>query len=179
MIPLYLLRPAREDRLRQSPNHSPRPGSVRGIACIVLHATADGGSEEAAESWMCSVRSMVSAHLHLRRDGTVVRLVPDVRRAWHAGISAWKARSDVNDFSLGWELANRNDGKEPYTDAQYAAVARLAAHYVRQGMRPEAFVSHAEIALPVGRKTDPRGFDWARFRAGVERALVTTAVERR
>jgi len=174
MIPLSLLHPAPADRVRQSPNHSARPGTVRAVACVVLHATADGGNEEAAEKWMCNRGAMVSAHLHVRRDGTVVRLVPDLRRAWHAGISAWKGRRDVNDFSLGWELANRNDGVEPYTAAQYAAVARLAVHYIRQGMRPEAFVSHAEIALPDGRKTDPRGFDWARFLSDVQRALHAT-----
>lgn len=167
MIPLARLTPAPAEIVRPSPNHSIRPAAVRGIACVVLHATADGGNEQGAEDWMRHPRSSVSAHLHLRRNGTVVRLVPDVRRAWHAGTSAWRGRRGVNDFSLGWELANRNDGEEPYTAAQYEAVARLAAHYVRQGLPLEAFVSHAEVALPPGRKTDPRGFDWDRFRAQV------------
>jgi N-acetylmuramoyl-L-alanine amidase len=171
VIPLERLRPASADRVRRSPNHNVRPPAVRGIACVVLHATADGGDEEGAEGWMCNPRAVVSAHLHIRRNGTVVRLVPDGRRAWHAGVSSWRGRRDVNDFSLGWELANRNDGEEPYAEAQYAAVARLAAHHVRQGLPLEAFVSHAEVALPPGRKTDPRGFDWERFRGEVRRSL--------
>lgn len=164
MIPWTRLRPAAADRVRASPNHGARPASAPGLACIVLHATADGGSEAGAEEWLCEPRSSASAHLHLRRDGTVVRLVPDGRRAWHAGVSRWRGRDDVNGFSLGWEIANRNDRREPYTDAQYAALARLAAHYVAQGLPPDAFVSHAEVALPAGRKTDPAGFDWERFR---------------
>jgi len=97
--------------------------------------------------------------------------VGDRRRAWHAGVSRWRGFGDVNGVSLGWELANRNDGREAYTDAQYAAVARLAAHYGRQGLPLDAFVSHAAVALPPGRKTDPRGFDWARFRGEVRRRL--------
>ena len=175
MIPWSRLRPAAADRTRPSPNHNARPASAPGLACVVLHATADGGSEAGAEEWLTEPRSQASAHLHLRRDGTVVRLVPDGRRAWHAGVSRWKGRENVNGFSLGWELANRNDGREPYTDAQYGAAIRLAAHYVKQGLSLEAFVSHAAVALPAGRKTDPARFDWARFHAGVRAQLRTHA----
>lgn len=167
MIPWARLRPAPADRVRASPNQNARPPSAPALTCIVLHATADGGSEAGAESWLTEPRAAASAHLHLRRDGTVVRLVPDARRAWHAGVSRWRGRSGVNDFSLGWEIANRNDGREPYTDEQYAALARLAAHYLRQGLPPDAFVSHAAVALPAGRKTDPAGFDWERFRKSI------------
>ncbi len=138
---------------------------------MVLHATADGGNEEGAEAWLCDTRSLVSAHLHIRRDGTVVRLVSDRFRAWHAGGSAFRGAVNVNDFSLGWELANRNDGKEPFTASQYAAVTRLAAHYMKQGLPLDAFVSHAEIALPAGRKTDPAGFDWIAFKVETIRRL--------
>jgi N-acetylmuramoyl-L-alanine amidase len=165
MIAWSRLRPAPADRERPSPNHGPRPAREPALLCVVLHATADGGSEAGAEGWLCDPRARASAHLHIRRDGTVVRLLPDARRAWHAGESAWRGRHDVNSFSLGWELANRNDGREPFTGAQYAATARLAAHYVAQGLPADAFVSHARVALPPGRKTDPAGFDWERFRA--------------
>ena len=120
---------------------------------------------------MCDTASQVSAHLHVRRDGHVTRLVDDDRRAWHAGASMWQGLGEVNDFSLGWEIANRNDGREPYTAAQYDTLVQLAAAYVAQGLPLDAFVSHAEIALPAGRKRDPAGFDWNRFRTGV-RALV-------
>ena len=167
MIPWARLRAAPADRVRPSPNQNARPPSAPALLCVVLHATADGGSEAGAEEWLTEPRSRASAHLHLRRDGTVVRLVPDGRRAWHAGVSRWRGREDVNGFSLGWEVANRNDGREPYTDAQYAALARLAVHYLAQGLSPDAFVSHAKVALPSGRKTDPAGFDWTRFRRDV------------
>jgi N-acetylmuramoyl-L-alanine amidase len=137
---------------------------------VVLHATADRGGELSAESWMCNPAAGVSAHLHFRRDGTIVRLVPDSRRAWHAGRSWWKDLPSVNDFSLGWEIANRNDCVELYTDAQYESVAKAAAHYIRQGMPLEAFVSHASVARPRGRKSDPCGFDWQRFRIGARKS---------
>lgn len=171
MIPLGKLVDAPADRVRLSPNWSTRPALVRGIELVVIHATADKGSEEGAESWMCDVRSKVSAHLHIRRDGTVVRLVADRRRAWHAGPSAWrspagKREEDLNRISLGWELANRNDGREPYTPEQYATAARLAVHYVRQGLPLEVFVGHSDVSPK--RKTDPGPmWDWKRFRVDV------------
>lgn len=161
--------PAHADKFRGSPNFDDRPATARGISCVVLHATADNGDEEGAESWLCDPASRVSAHLHIRRDGTVVRLVGDHFRAWHAGESEWKGITHVNDFSLGWELANRNDGRELFTTAQYATVARLSAHYVSQGLPLSAFVSHAEVAMPRGRKTDPEGFDWMGFKIEVLR----------
>lgn len=164
MIALARLVPLTADIELESPNQDDRPTSESALRCVVLHATADRGSELSAESWMCNPAAGVSAHLHFRRDGMIVRLVPDIRRAWHAGRSWWKELPDVNNFSLGWEIANRNDCKEAYTDAQYAALARAAAHYLRQGMKPDAFVSHAAIARPRGRKNDPCGFDWQRFR---------------
>lgn len=160
---------------RPSPNRDLRPRHVDRIACVVLHATADGGDEQGAEDWLTNARSDVSAHLLIRRDGTVVRLVDDLLRAYHAGVSEWRGLANVNDFSLGWEIANRNDGIESFTDAQYAAVARLGAHYVAQGLPISAFVSHASVARPVGRKNDPLGFDWARFDAGVQAAGKTQA----
>lgn len=163
MIELTALRPAVADLALRSPNCDARPERGRRILCVVLHATADAGNEAGAETWLCHPSSRVSAHLHVRRDGTVVRLVPDELRAWHAGKSWWRGRPRVNDFSLGWEIANRNDGLEPYTDAQYEALARLSAHYAAQGLPLEAFVSHADVARPRGRKRDPAGFDWARW----------------
>lgn len=160
MIPLHRLAPFDADLDLASPNHGPRPpGSA--IRLIVLHATADNGSERGAESWMRNPDSQVSAHLHFRRDGTIVRLVDDRRRAWHAGRSSWPGIPDVNSESLGWEIANRNDGQEPYTEAQYGAVAAVLRHYMPQGLEWGSVVAHAHVAPD--RKTDPRGWDWRRM----------------
>jgi N-acetylmuramoyl-L-alanine amidase len=168
MIALSELAPVPADRHMPSPNASARPQGAA-ILCVVLHATA--GTDLGAEAWMLDPASRVSAHLHIRRNGSVTRLVADQRAAWHAGASEWKGKTRVNDFSLGWEIANRNDGKEAYTDAQYATLATLAAHYIRQGLTIAEFVSHEEIARPRGRKNDPLGFDWPRFREAVRTQL--------
>lgn len=144
------------DRLIRSPNHGARSG--RGISLIILHATADGGHELGAENWMANPKSQASCHLHIRRDGSVTRMVDDKRRAWHAGASSWPGIVDVNSESIGIEVSNRNDGKELYKDAQYRTVARLLLHYLPQGIDRKGVLSHAQVAP--GRKTDPRGWNW-------------------
>jgi N-acetyl-anhydromuramyl-L-alanine amidase AmpD len=66
----------------------------------------------------------------------------------------------VNRESLGWEIANRNDDREPYSLAQYRTIGELLAWYLPQGLSADAVTSHEAVALPSGRKTDPRGWDW-------------------
>ena len=169
MIALASVVPVKATRELPSPNQSARATNV--IRCVCLHSTADRGNEAGAEAWMTNRDAKVSAHLHIRRDGSVTRHVPDAAKAWHAGTSEWRGLADVNQFSLGWELANKNDGQEPYSEAQYKTVAQLALHYARQGMPLDSFTSHADVARPKGRKNDPFLFDWERFRATVATLL--------
>ena len=166
MITLLQLRPYTGDRVAPSPNHGAR--HVPRIQGIVLHATADDGNEALALAWLRSPASRVSCHLMVSRAGRVTRLVGDRQRAWHAGDAWWRGTTDVNSITLGIEIANRNDG-EPYTAAQYNRVAAIVAHYCRQGLALDDVVGHEAIAP--GRKTDPFGWDWERFRAMVRHQL--------
>src|SRR6201987_2155177 len=68
-------------------------------------------------------RLRVSAHVLIRRDGTIVQYVPFGSRAWHAGQSHYRGRSACNDFSVGIELEGTDN--IPYTDAQYDALGML------------------------------------------------------
>jgi hypothetical protein len=162
VIPLLKLTPYIGATVAPSPNHGARRAPA--IEGIVLHATDDAGEEARTLSWMQSPRSQVSCHLLVSRSGEVTRLVGDQQRAWHAGLSTWRGTSDVNSITLGVEIANRNDG-EPYPDAQYVRVAEVVAHYCRQGLTLDDVVGHADIAP--GRRTDPFGWDWERFRTMV------------
>ena len=78
MISPHSIRPYFADRLVRSPNHGARSG--RGVSLIILHATADGGHEAGAEAWMANPKSQASCHLHIRRDGSVTRMVGDSRK---------------------------------------------------------------------------------------------------
>jgi hypothetical protein len=166
VITLLKLSPYTGDMLAPSPNHDARKAPA--IEGIILHATADRGEEKRTLTWLRSPKSRVSCHLLVSRAGRVTRLVGDRQRAWHAGASLWRGTSDVNSITLGIEIANRNDG-EPYTDAQYNQVAEIVAHYCAQGLSLDDVVSHQEVSA--GRKTDPYGWDWDRFRAMVQERL--------
>ena len=144
----------------RSPNHSPRHG--RPITMLVVHATA--GSARSALAWLTNPLSRVSAHYLIDKTGHVYQLVPDDRAAWHAGRASWRGETAINEISIGIELENANDGKDPYPPEQIEALLTLArekvAHY---HIAPDMVVRHRDIALPPGRKTDPAGFPWAEF----------------
>jgi N-acetylmuramoyl-L-alanine amidase len=171
VITLLSLRPYICDVVAPSPNHGTRRAQT--IEGIVLHATEDAGNEARSLNWLRSRKSRASCHLFVSRVGGVTRLVGDQQRAWHAGAARWRGKSDVNSITLGIEIANRNDG-EPFTDAQYARVASIVAHYCRQGISLDDVVGHSEIAPR--RRSDPRGWDWDRFRAMVEYQLLPAAI---
>ena len=152
--------------LIQSPNWDERPaGTV--VSAIVLHATATATGQEAVNTFL-DPASQRSSHFIVDRNGSVIEMVPPEKRAWHAGKSALGGVPDLNNFSVGIEMVDRNDG-QPYSDAQYDAVAglirRLRARYDLPNAR---IVSHAVVALPTGRKSDPVGFNFARLYAALK-----------
>ncbi|MDA1107945.1 MAG: 1,6-anhydro-N-acetylmuramyl-L-alanine amidase AmpD [Proteobacteria bacterium] len=104
----------------------------------------------------------VSAHILIRRDGSLTQFVPFGLRAWHAGASSFQGRTRCNDFSIGIELEGSDD--TAYEDAQYISLAHVIRALMRRypGITPERIVGHSDIAPE--RKTDPGpGFDWARL----------------
>ena len=107
--------------------------------------------------------SKVSAHVLVRRDGSLTQYVPFRCRAWHAGDSSYAGRRACNDFSIGIELEGADD--MAYEDAQYAAAASLigALCATYPSLSPQHVTGHSDIAP--GRKTDPGiAFDWPRLR---------------
>lgn len=160
VIPVAALVPYACEKRSPCPNHSGGRPDVRGI---ILHATADSGNERGSLEWMAKAGTNAGCHIFVSRDGTTFRLCDDKLSAHHAGASEWKAKGlkMLNRYTLGWEFANRNDG-EPLTDAQYTVAAKMAAHYVRQGLDLRRdFLAHYHVSPK--RKTDPKGFDWLRF----------------
>ncbi|MCF6236709.1 MAG: 1,6-anhydro-N-acetylmuramyl-L-alanine amidase AmpD [Gammaproteobacteria bacterium] len=110
---------------------------------------------------VCNLR--VSAHLLIRRDGSLTQFVPFDKRAWHAGESYYQGRSRCNDFSIGIELEGVDD--LPYDMAQYQVLAKVIGYLfdTYATLSKEHIVGHSDIAS--GRKTDPGdAFDWMLFK---------------
>jgi len=146
-----------------SPNMDERPDGTA-VNCIVLHATVEPTTEGTVGLFL-DPKTKVSAHFVVGKDGRVVQMVPVEKRAWHAGTSVFDGVNRVNDFSVGVEIVNLNDGKDPFTSAQYEAVAGLIRFIRSKYTVPDDnIVSHAQVALPVGRKSDPVGLDFQRVK---------------
>ncbi|HEY2010349.1 MAG TPA: N-acetylmuramoyl-L-alanine amidase [Rhizomicrobium sp.] len=150
-----------------SPNHDDRGGAV--IDMLVLHYT---GMEtaKAALGRLCDPAAKVSAHYTIDEDGTVYAHVPEARRAWHAGVSAWAGATNINARSIGIELVNPGHefGYRDFADAQIAALITLCHGILLRHPIPSARVlGHSDVAP--ARKEDPgERFPWERLaRAGI------------
>ncbi|HEV8013933.1 MAG TPA: N-acetylmuramoyl-L-alanine amidase [Stellaceae bacterium] len=151
---------------RPSPNFNERAGFVD---MLILHYTGMRTAQEALDR-LCDPAAKVSAHYLIDEDGTVTRLVAEQHRAWHAGVSSWRGRTEINGASIGIELANPGHefGYRPFPDAQMAALEELAQGILaRHPIPPRHVLGHSDVA-PL-RKEDPGElFDWPRLaRAGI------------
>ncbi len=134
------------------------------ISMIVLHYTGMRTAGEALAR-LCDESSQVSAHYMIDEDGTVTCLVPEDKRAWHAGRSYWRGITDVNSASIGIELVNPGHefGYRPFPEPQMDALLPLLADMMDRHDIPRAnVVGHSDVAP--ARKVDPgEYFDWARL----------------
>jgi N-acetylmuramoyl-L-alanine amidase len=148
---------------RFSPNHGPRPEPAR-IDMLVLHYTGMATAEAALER-LCDPDARVSAHYVIEENGAIWRLVPEDRRAFHAGVSCWEGERDLNAVSLGIEIVNPGHewGYRPFPEMQMTSVEALCRDLVaRYSIPPHRVVGHSDIAPE--RKSDPGElFDWARL----------------
>lgn len=159
------------DRIHPSPNHGERRGCDKPDS-IILHYTGMPSASEAL-LWLANPLSQVSCHYFVFEDGRIWQMVPENRRAWHAGRSFWHGETDMNSRSIGIEIANAghdlstmppNPGEYPdFPDGQIEAVIALVKDIAaRWQIAPGRILAHSDIAP--GRKVDPgEKFPWARL----------------
>jgi N-acetylmuramoyl-L-alanine amidase len=146
--------------VRPSPNHNERAGGRR-PDMILLHYTGMPDAEAALER-LCAPESQVSAHYLVFEDGRILQLVPESRRAWHAGISFWAGETDINSCSIGIEIVNpgHDYGYPDFPTRQIAAVTTLCRGIqTRHAVPPIRVLAHSDVAP--ARKQDPgEKFPW-------------------
>jgi N-acetylmuramoyl-L-alanine amidase len=145
---------------RPSPNFDVRPAGVP-VDILVLHYTGMAGAAAALDR-LCDPAAKVSAHYLIDEDGTVYALVPELKRAWHAGLAWWRGSRDINGRSIGIELVNPGHelGYRDFPGPQMDALADLArAILSRHPIPPRNVIGHSDVAPD--RKLDPgERFDW-------------------
>jgi len=163
-------------RTHTTPNVTQRRNPVR---CLVIHATA--GGEAGALSWLCNPASRVSADFVIGKQGNIWQLNADLDAAftWHAGKSAWRGlemQGTLNPVSIGIELANLNNGRDPYPPPQIAALTNLVRTLMARYAIPlDHVVRHLDVSP--GRKTDTAGFPWTEWRAALAPGMETRVQE--
>jgi N-acetyl-anhydromuramoyl-L-alanine amidase len=158
-----------------SPNFSSRPAGAR-VDLIVVHSISlppgqYGGDEVQrlftntldwdAHPYFKTIEGLaVSAHFYIARNGELWQFVSCDQRAWHAGASQYRGRSECNDDSVGIELEGLEGG--PFETAQYETLSGLCAAIAQQ-YPIEHIAGHEHIAP--GRKSDPGAlFQWSLLR---------------
>ena len=135
-----------------SPNFDERDQPV---SMLVLHYTGMPDAASAIER-LRDPESGVSCHYLVDEDGKVLRMVPEEKRAWHAGKSWWRGVRNVNGASIGIEIVNPGHefGYRPFPRVQMEALLPLIAGLVDRHRIPRAnVVGHSDVAP--ARKEDP------------------------
>ncbi len=147
-----------------SPNFDARPSPPD---MVVIHYTGMATGEAALAKLRDPTPPRVSTHWMIETDGLLFRLVPEERRAWHAGVSFWKGQTSLNDASIGIELVNPGHdlGYTDVPDAQIETLIALLGEIRSRWTVPDSrILCHSDVAP--NRKIDPgERFPWARLAA--------------
>jgi N-acetylmuramoyl-L-alanine amidase len=108
-------------------------GALNNPTLIILHDTANRAQPGETVRWFSSKECKTSAHFVVERDGKIIQMVDLDRKAYHAGVSAFKGKPGCNSFAIGIEIDNpgklTKEGKAWFhkkTDAGYQGTVHKA-----------------------------------------------------
>ena len=144
-----------------SPNFNTIKRSQKDIKFIIIHYT--GMTKElSAINKLCNFKSKVSAHFFIKKNGSVLNLVPPLYEAWHAGKSSWKNFKSLNRYSIGVEIQNsgHDNRYENFSQKQIVSIKKLLIYLIRKyNVNPKNVLGHSDISPE--RKKDPgEKFPW-------------------
>ena len=119
-------------------------------------------SEIKAINRLTDDKSKVSCHYFIKRNGSIIIMVPDLYEAWHAGKSNWKKDKSLNKKSIGVEISNKGHqfGYENYSKKQIKSLIKLSKYLIKKyRIKKSNILGHSDIAFD--RKKDPgEKFPW-------------------
>ena len=144
-----------------SPNFSLPKRPKKRIKFIIIHYTGMK-KESLAIKRLQNPKSKVSSHYLIRNNGEILRLVPDLYEAWHAGVSTWKHFKSLNQNSIGIEITNpgHQNGYKNFSSKQIFSLKKLLNFLIKEfGINKKCILGHSDISP--GRKKDPgEKFPW-------------------
>ena len=147
--------------LNYSPNFNPKKRTSKQIKFIIFHYTGMKSESDALKR-LTEIQSEVSCHYLIKNNGEIVKIVPDLYIAWHAGKSSWKNYKSLNQNSIGIEITNPGHeyGYKNFTQKQITTLLKLSKFLIKKyKINPKNILGHSDIA--VLRKKDPgEKFPW-------------------
>ena len=147
--------------INYSPNFNPKKRVFKKIKFIIFHYTGMK-NESAAISKLTEIQSEVSSHYLIKNNGEIVKMVPDLYIAWHAGESSWKNYKSLNQNSIGIEITNpgHEHGYKKFSQKQITSLLKLSKFLIKKyKISSKNILGHSDIA--VLRKKDPgEKFPW-------------------
>ena len=147
--------------LNYSPNFNIIKRTKKNIKFIIIHYTGMN-NELLALKRLCDIKAKVSAHYFIKKNGSVLNLVPPIYEAWHAGKSSWKGVKSINKYPIGIEIQNSgHDHKyENFSQKQIISTKKLLRYLMNKyKVNSKNVLGHSDIAPD--RKKDPgEKFPW-------------------
>ena len=147
--------------LNYSPNFYIKKRSISKVKYLIFHYTGMK-SENAAIRKLTDKNSKVSCHYFIKKNGEIVKMVPDLYIAWHAGISSWKKDKFLNSKSIGVEVSNpgHEHGYKHFNTKQVKSIIKLSKTLKkRYKIKKENILGHSDIA-PLRKKDPGEKFPW-------------------
>ena len=147
--------------INYSPNFNLRKRSILKVKYIIFHYTGMK-SEKGAIKRLTTPNSGVSCHYFIKKNGQIIRIVPDLYVAWHAGNSTWKNDNYLNLNSIGIEISNpgHSHGYCNFTPSQIKSIIKLSKKLKKKyKIKKENILGHSDVA-PLRKKDPGEKFPW-------------------
>tara|TARA_B100000886_G_scaffold15559_1_gene9994 strand:- start:96 stop:815 length:720 start_codon:yes stop_codon:yes gene_type:complete len=147
--------------INYSPNFNLKKRISSSIKYLIFHYTGMK-SEKGAINRLINKNSGVSCHYLIKNDGKILKIVPDLYIAWHAGISSWKRDNLINSKSIGIEISNPGHeyGYKNFNRNQILSIVSLSKKLIKKyNIKKENILGHSDIA-PLRKKDPGEKFPW-------------------
>jgi len=147
--------------LNYSPNFNPKKRQFKKIKFIIFHYTGMKNESETINK-LTDIQSRVSSHYLIKKNGEILKMVPDLYIAWHAGKSSWKNYKSLNQHSIGIEITNPGHefAYKKFSKKQISTLIKLSKFLIKKyKISSKNILGHSDIAPE--RKKDPgEKFPW-------------------
>ena len=147
--------------LNLSPNFDQKKRKLNQIKFIIFHYTGMKHEKKAIDK-LTDFKSKVSCHYFIKINGDVIKMVPEIYTAWHAGVSGWKKYKSLNNHSLGIEISNPGHQYKykKFSKIQIKSLIKLTKYLLKKyKIDSKSILGHSDIA-PYRKKDPGEKFPW-------------------